>query len=86
MPNCVVFYGNQLIPKPCIILGPIRLVISSKLKLKVCTSMTSNDSRVISFIVDLKHNVMDSSAYIGWLSSRKEEFLSMMLDSTEVRT
>ena len=44
MPNCVVFYENSLMPRPCIISRPIRLATSPGLKPKVCSLKTFSDS------------------------------------------
>ena len=42
--------------------------------------------RIISSIVNLKHNETDLSTYIGWMSSLKDEFLSIMPKSTNIET
>ena len=69
MPSYLVFCGNLSMPKPCFILGTIRVAISSGLSLKVCIPTTSNDSiKVITFIANLKQNEMDLFTYIGQLS------------------
>ena len=87
MPNCVVFYGNSLMPRPCIISRPIRLATSPELKAKsLYTKDIQRLYRVISSIVNFRPNKMDLSTYIGQIFVLKEEFLSLMLDSTEVET
>lgn len=67
MPNCVVFYDNSSMSRPCIISG-LKLATITPAK-SLYTNNIHRLYKVISSIVNLRQNEIDLSNYVGQISS-----------------
>ena len=81
-----IFFGNLLMSRLYIILGPIKLVILWNQVKKLYTNDIQCLYRVISSIANLKQPGMDISSYGGWMFPIKDELASILAKSLNAKT
>ena len=81
-----IFFGNLLMPRLYIILGPIKLASLWNQVKKPYTNDIQRLYRVISSIANLKQLGMDISSYGGRMFALEDELISILSKSTKTKT